>query len=287
MKIGKLIRRALLIGAMVVATGLTEQLQAQHTLGLYGGYGMGTARFYPRQETRGTWGLYTGGLSWRHYGTQRFAGGFGIDLEWLESAYSFSTNTWMEDEAKWIWYTRRINTLSLPIVWQPHFYIKQRARVFLEAAATFSYRFKSDYEYTSQAEKYVYEGRFDYTYKTARDNRFGYGLAFGGGFSVLIKQFELQFRGRYYFGLADILRNRNKYAGNTTDNIKENPFSYQPLRSPLDNIMITVGLSYRFNKEGFDVWFIKREKLQKSGVEFGYKTEGGSSGKNSRGRSRR
>ncbi len=282
----KIVKRLLLIGVMVVAAGLGEELRAQHTLGIYGGYGMGNSRFYPRQETRGVWGLYTGGLSWRHYGTQRFAGGFGIDLEWLESAYSVNTNPWEEKKEDLVWYTRRINTLSLPIVWQPHFYIKQRARVFLEAAATFSYRFKSDYEYTSRAEDYHYKGRFDYPYKTARDNRFGYGLAFGGGFAVLIKQFELQVKGRYYFGLADILRNRNKYAGNTTDG-DENPFSAQPLRSPLDNIMITVGISYRFNKEGFDVWFIKREKLQKSGIEFGYKTEGGASGKNSRGRTRR
>ncbi len=273
-----------LVGALLFAAE-ANQANAQHTLGFYGGYGMGTARIYPKQETRGVWGLYTGGLSWRHYGKQRFAGGFGIDLEWMESAYSFATNTWIvEDKEDYLWYTRRINTISLPIVWQPHLYIKQRARVFLEAAATFSYRFKSTYQDEAISEEY-----FDYNFKTPRDNRFGYGLAFGAGFSVLVKQFEIQLKGRYYFGLGDALKNRNKYADSATDG-NENPFYAQPLRTPLDNIMMTIGVSYRFNKEGFDVWFIERPKRQKTTVGFGYKAEGGgenSGGKRTSGRSSR
>ncbi len=264
-----------LLGGAFLLLGSALPASAQHTLGVYGGYGMGTARIYPKQETRPTWGLYTSGVSWRHYGKQRFAGGFGIDLEWMESAYSFATNPWMEEE-EYKWYSRRVNTISLPIVWQPHFYIKQRARIFLEAAATFSYRFKSTYQNENLSEEWL-----DYNFKLPRDNRFGYGLAFGAGASFLVGQFEIQLKGRYYFGLGDALKNRNKYADSATDG-PENPFAAQPLRSPMDNIMITVGLSYRFNKEGFDVWFIKREKLQKSGIEFGYKTEGGSSSGNKR-----
>ena len=34
----------------------------------------------------------------------------------------------------------------------------------------------------------------------------------------------------------------------------ENPFWATPLRSPLDNLMISVGLNYRFNKQGFEAW---------------------------------
>ena len=44
-------------------------------------------------------------------------------------------------------------------------------------------------------------------------------------------------------------RNRNKYADNGIDG-SENPFWTTPMRSPLDNLTISVGLSYRFNKEG-------------------------------------
>lgn len=47
---------------------------AQHTLGFTVGYGMGNGRFQPQQEMRAIWGLYSGGLSWRYYGKQRFVG---------------------------------------------------------------------------------------------------------------------------------------------------------------------------------------------------------------------
>lgn len=65
------------------------------------------------------------------------------------------------------------------------------------------------------------------------------------------------------------MRNRNKYADNTTDGA-ENPFWATPLRSPMDNLNISIGLSYRFNKEGFDSWNTPRRKREKAGVEFSY-----------------
>jgi hypothetical protein len=33
-----------------------------------------------------------------------------------------------------------------------------------------------------------------------------------------------------------------------------------PLRSPLDNLTITIGVSYRFNKEGFESWKPRRKR---------------------------
>ena len=92
-----------------------------------------------------------------------------------------------------------------------------------------------------------------YDFKLPRDNRWGYGLAGGGGIAFLIRRFELNFRVRYYFGYSDIVRNRNKYYDNNSDGA-ENPFWATPLRSPLDNLMISVGLNYRFNKQGFEAW---------------------------------
>ena len=50
-----------------------------------------------------------------------------------------------------------------------------------------------------------------------------------------------------------VVRNRNKYYDNNSDGA-ENPFWATPLRSPLDNLMISVGLNYRFNKQGFEAW---------------------------------
>ena len=271
---------------LLFALGSLTSAQAQHTLGGYVGYGMGTSRLYPKQETRGTWGLYTAGLSWRHYGLQRYVGAVGVDLEFLQSAYSYAPYASITEEGEtMLYYTRKLNSITVPIVWQPHLYIKKRVRIFLEAAATFSYRFGGSYE-NEIAREYDHAENWqgDYHYKTPRDNRWGYGLAGGGGVSVLIRQFEITARARYYFGLGDALRNRNKYADNTTDG-PENPFWATPLRSPLDNLMITLGVSYRFNKEGFDVWNLpKKAKKEKSGTGFNYT---GGSNNNTKSRSRR
>ena len=90
----------------------------------------------------------------------------------------------------------------------------------------------------------------------------------GGGIAFLIRRFEINVRARYYFGLSDVVRNRNKYADNGIDG-SENPFWTTPMRSPLDNLTISVGLSYRFNKEGFSTWK-PRPKREKNREVFKY-----------------
>lgn len=243
---------------------------AQHTFGVVAGYGMANGRFDPKQETRALWGAYSGGLSWRYYGPQRFVGGFGLDLEFLQQGFSFALNaSQVDDKADYLYYTRRINSVVLPVVWQPHFYLfRNRVRVYLEAAATFSYNFSSSYRNEWARERGADDWRGDYPFRTARDNRWGYGLAGGGGIAFLIRQFELNFRVRYYFGYSDIVRSRNKYADNSTDG-SENPFWATPMRSPLDNLNLSVGLSYRFNKEGFRAWQ-PRPKREKNREVFKY-----------------
>ena len=95
-----------------------------------------------------------------------------------------------------------------------------------------------------------------------------YGLACVVIISFLIRRFEINVRARYYFGLSDVVRNRNKYADNGIDG-SENPFWATPMRSPLDNLTISVGLSYRFNKEGFSTWK-PRPKREKNREVFKY-----------------
>lgn len=157
---------------------------------------MASARFDPKQEMKGMWGIYTAGLTWRYYGAQRFVGGFGIDLEFLQQGFSFATNASLVEEPKdFRYYTRHINSVMLPIVWQPHVYIlRHRVRVYLEAAATFSYQLSSDYEDESAKASGMTDWKGDYNYKTARDSRWGYGLAGGGGISFLIRRFEINVR---------------------------------------------------------------------------------------------
>ena len=265
------VKRFRQIGLLLVALVVCTTASAQHTFGVTGGYGMATGRLDPKQTTRSLWGQYSAGVSWRYYGKQRFIGGFGIDLEYIQQGFSYAQNSWqVEDKKDYLWYTRENNTLMLPIVWQPHFYmLRNRIRVYLEAAATFSFQLSSTYENQlakSNADKAGKEDvvwRGEYEFKTPRDNRWGYGLAGGGGVAFLIKQFEIHLRARYYFGYSDLLRNRNRYYNNSTDG-NENPFYYTPMRSPMDNLSLSVGVSYRFNKEGFEAWKPrpKREKNQ-------------------------
>ena len=138
----------------------------------------------------------------------------------------------------------------------------------LEAAATFSYHLSSTYENEEAKASGAADWKGDYSFKLPRDNRWGYGLAGGGGIALLIRRFEINVRARYYFGLSDIVRNRNKYADNGIDG-SENPFWATPMRSPLDNLTVSVGLSYRFNKEGFSTWK-PRPKREKNREVFKY-----------------
>lgn len=241
-----------------------EQVHAQHTFGATMGIGMGSARLEPVKEMKGVWGLWSAGLSWRYYSKQRVIGGFGIDLEFMQQGFSYAQNaSYEEDKSKYKYYERRVNSIMLPIVWQPHVYLfRHRLRFYIEAAATFSYNISSRYK----NDNYPDRGWQDYEMKTVRDNRFGYGLAAGTGLAVLIKRVEINLRVRYYLGYSDIVKNRNKYADNTTDDKAENPFSMTPLRSPLDNLNISIGISYRFNKGGFEAWKPRPKRVKNKEV---------------------
>lgn len=241
---------------------------AQHTVGVLGGAGIATARFYPKQEMRPILGVPNFGVSWRYYSLPRFVGAVGVDLEYMQRGFSYGyTYHSYKDEndmeqREYNFYTRRLNTIMLPIVWQPHVYLaKNHLRLYLEAALTFSYNFGGDWEY-DDVEGFSKAGeKGDYDWRVERDNRWNYGLAGGGGFAVLFGRYEVGVRARYYFGYADLLRNRNKYYNNSYDGY-ENPFRLTPLRSPIDNINLSITVAYRFNKDGFTEWNYKpkREK---------------------------
>lgn len=253
--------------------------KAQHVFAVTGGAGMATSRLYPAQETRPIWGTGQAGLSWRYYSLPRFVGCVGVDVEWLQSGFSYAPYASIyEDKKDYKYYQRNVNTLMVPIVWQPHFYMfKNHLRISLEAAVTFSYYFASSFK---NYETYTFgslngqgleviEGKYDM--RTERDNRFAYGLAGGVGFDLIFGQIEVGIRGRYYFGFSDILKNRNKYYDNGLDQINkpgENPFWYSPLRSPLDNLAISLRVGFRLGKAGFEEWFYKPPKREKEIVKF-------------------
>ena len=231
---------------------------------------MASARFDPKQEMKGMWGIYTAD----HAALLRpaaFRGRFIIDLEFLQQGFSFATNASLVEEKKdFRYYTRNVNSTMLPIVCSPtstssatmSASTSKRRRPF-PLPPFFDLRERGEAEHQGAA-----DWKGDYSLKLPRDSRWGYGLAGGGGIAFLIRRFEINVRARYYFGLSDVVRNRNKYADNGIDG-SENPFWTTPMRSPLDNLTISVGLSYRFNKEGFSTWK-PRPKREKNREVFKY-----------------
>ncbi|MBE6221756.1 MAG: PorT family protein [Rikenellaceae bacterium] len=251
-----------------------QSVQAQHTVGVFGGMGSASARFFPKQEMKMLFGPANFGFSWRYYSLPRYVGAVGADLEFLQRgfSYGYTYRTVLDEKGneqrEYSYYTRRLNSLMLPLVWQPHVYMaKNHIRLYLEAALTFSYNFGGDYDYDDTGVA------ADYDWRRERDNRWNYGLAGGGGFALLFGRYEVGFRARYYFGYADLLRNRNKYYDNATDG-PENPFTYTPLKSPIDNLTFNITLAYRFNKDGFEEWFYKPKRRNRQKRDFKFSNDG-------------
>ena len=225
------------------------------------------------------WGAETYGISWRYYSDKpRFVGAVGIDLEYVERGFNLGyayTAEYIDDREirHYQYYTRHINSIMLPIVWQPHVYAaNNRIRVFIEAAFVLSYNISSNYSYEN--DRYP---AGEYEWKVPRDNRFGYGLSGGAGFALLFGQVEIGIKAKYNFGYSDILKNRNKYYSNSTDG-RENPFYYSPLRSPIDNISAMLTVGWRFNKRGFDSWYVVRPKKEKRLDSFNFSEQTGKGG---------
>lgn len=213
----------------LLLAGMYLQVVAQHYVGVRGGFGAGSFRPYPKEETGMVWGLWSGGVSWKYYSPIKFVGGVEADIEYMQRAYKYELKNTPDTT-----YQRSLTSIMVPLFWQPHAYLFNRhMRVFLNLGLTFSYNFNSHYKYVSRTEGMYENGKYEM--QLTRDNRWNYGLCGGFGLGLLFGRWEALIEGRYYFGYADILKNRNKYP-------------YNPLRSPLDNINFSVGLSYRLGK---------------------------------------
>lgn len=229
--------------------GLTSSLSAQHYVGVRGGWGGGSARFFPQREMGYEWGLPSAGISYKFYSNTKYVGAIELDLQYMSRGFMYDFER-KGDES----YHRRVNSIDLPFMWQPHIYMFNRhARFFINLGVQFSYNIDSEYSIVSKQNGVLESG--DYPLSLTRDNRLGYGLCGGAGFGVFIGRFELALEGRYYYGYSDILRNSTKYEGN-------------PVRSPLDNINISAGLYYRLGKEGIrsapSASYIKKELVREA-----------------------
>ncbi len=236
---------------------------AQHYVGLKAGYGAAHGRIYPSPDKSGlAWGKTTAGLVWKYFSPQQVVGGVSAELEFQQRGYTMYDARVMFDDARfqngnqiisdttsYRVNTRTVSSVTVPLIWQPHLYmINRRVRFFVSAGVTFSYNLgtgdkltTTHYRWDDETQTHTPESTTtDYHMQTARDVRWNYGWLGGVGLSVLTGRWEIFAEGRYYYGMSDIVRNSTKYLFHET----------KTLRSELDNIYISVGVTMRLGKGG-------------------------------------
>lgn len=235
------------IGLMVVLMlllGLPKAHSQVQYFGVKGGWGEGDVRLYPHWTSPPVWGKLNGGLYWVYYGGGKdsaylyddYTGGICVELELLQRGFEYAA---LDRNSKQFTYGRHFNSITLPIMWQPHaFAFDGRLRLFLNAGATLSYNLsQGSIEYYINNDTKVVE-EFDYEWQTVRDNQFTYGLVVGLGAGLNFSRIEVMAEARYYFGYSDIVKRKTIYLGT------------QFLRSPVDNINLSLGVAYRWNHSG-------------------------------------
>lgn len=217
-------------------------LHAQHYIGVRGGYGGGFGRFYPATESprynqKFTMGLWSGGVTWKYYSPEKYVGGVGAEVEFLQRGFEYHLEGRNSDST----YRRTINAINVPIIWQPHLNMADnRLRVFLNAGLYVSYNMSSRQD-TIVGGNVVHSS--PYQMRLERDNLFGYGLLGGVGMNYIYGKWEFQIEARYYISYGDVLRHRNRFPGERDPDT--GVFINNPFRSPTDNVSLSLGVFYR------------------------------------------
>lgn len=223
----------------------------QHYVGVKGGYGAAHGRIYPPPERSGLmWNKTTAGLVWKYFSPQQVVGGVSAEIEFQQRGYSIYKGTGaVTGEGDYNGRMRTVSSITVPLMWQPHLYmINRRVRFFVSAGVTFSYNLglgdkltTTKYDWNSNTMTHTPTSTTEpYEMQTARDVRWNYGWLGGVGLSVLAGRWEIFAEGRYYYGMADLLRTKTKYLFNEENSI----------RSELDNIYISIGVTMRLGKGG-------------------------------------
>ena len=242
-------KRFLIIATTVLTMlcGVSHKAAAQRQyVGVKGGYGTADVRLYPHWTSPPLWGALNGGFFWVYYGGDKpnsylydnVAGGISVELEFIQRGFQYAA---LDRNTKRYTYGRHINSIMVPLMWQPHVLLADdRLRLYLNAGVTGSFNLNSTEFYIDNETGAVEE--FDYEWMTVRDNRFAYGLVvgLGGGFSF--GKWEIMSEFRYYFGYSDIVKRKTIYSGT------------QFLRSPLDNINLSIGVAYHWDHSGSWAW---------------------------------
>lgn len=221
-------------------------LSAQNYIGIRGGYGAGSARFVPAEQTGFQPGLYSAGISYKNYSPPKYVGGVQIDLQFKQNGYMYDLSFGSDTS-----YHRTINSVELPLMWQPHInFVNGHARFFVNMGVNFYYHISSE-EWKEDS-----KGEFDratYQFGITRDNRLGYGLCGGAGLSYMTGRLEFAFEMRYNLGYSDVVKSKSRN--------RDNKWT----RSPIDNVTGSLAVYYRLGNDTRrppDIKYTRAEKAE-------------------------
>lgn len=253
----------IVLGVLIATSLWTTKADAQmQYLGVKGGWGSSDVRLYPYWDSPPMWNQLSGGLYWVYYGGGKdsaylyddYTGGVCVELEMMQRGFQYAA---LDRNSERYTYGRKFNSLVVPIMWQPHILaLNNNLRLFLNAGATLSYNLdlgSKEFWIDNETGQMVEER--EYEWLTVRDNRFMYGLVVGLGAGVTFGNIEVMAEGRYYFGYSDVTKRKTIYLGT------------QFLRSPMDNISISLGVAYRWNHSGSWSWSPANRKARRSAKE--------------------
>jgi hypothetical protein len=167
---------------------LPAESAAQHFIGIREGVSTSRVSFNPMRRDSSTFQALNVGLVYKHYIAKWT--GLQLGVNYAEKGYT------LEDT------TRRFRIVEFPFLSQFHYEI-WRFRVLANAGVYASYQLSAEEFYKENDE----DVRRGYTFK-GRDNRFEYGMHFGGGLAFMLHPIEIQFEAGYQYGLSYMLKPR-------------------------------------------------------------------------------
>lgn len=167
---------------------LPVESAAQHFIGVREGVSTSRVLFNPAQRDSSTFQALNVGLVYKWYVTTWT--GIQLGVNYAEKGYV------LEDT------TRRYRTLEIPFLSQFHAEL-WRFRVLANVGLYMSYYLNAEESFKENGKEmqraYVFTGR---------DNRFEYGMHFGGGLGVMLHPIEIQFEAGYQYGLSYLFKPR-------------------------------------------------------------------------------
>jgi hypothetical protein len=167
---------------------LPAESNAQHFIGIREGVSTSSVSFNPARRDSSTFQTLNVGLVYKYYITTWT--GIQMGVNYAEKGFV------LEDT------TRRYRILEVPFLSQFHAEI-WRFRILANVGVYAAYHLSAEESFMENDE----EAHRTYVFK-GRDNRYEYGMHFGGGIGFMLHPFEVQFEMGYQYGLSYLLKPR-------------------------------------------------------------------------------